>query len=87
LLRIHTININQSGVGNCGLNCFFGDFNGRNLEVKEGEFHASSSASISAMVSQKASAQASSSGDVNLKKLGNPVISSSESSSGSVNIN
>ena len=44
-----------------------GDFNGRNLEVKEGEFHASSSASISAMVSQKASAQASSSGDVNLK--------------------
>jgi hypothetical protein len=39
------------------------------------------------MVSQKASAQASSSGDVNLKKLGNPVISSSESSSGSVNIN
>ena len=34
-----------------------GDFNGRNLEVKEGEFHASSSASISAMVSQKASAQ------------------------------
>ena len=64
-----------------------GDFNGNSLEVKEGEFDASSSGSIFAMVSKTASAHASSSGDITLKKLGNPVISKSESSSGSVTIN
>lgn len=64
-----------------------GDFNGNNLEVKDGSFQASSSGSLSAMVSQKATAEASSSGDINIRKLGNPVISKSESSSGSVNVN
>lgn len=64
-----------------------GDFNGNNLEVKDGDLHASSSGSLSVMVSQRATAEASSSGDVNIRRLGNPVISKSESSSGSVNVN
>lgn len=64
-----------------------GDFNGNNLEVKEGDFQASSSGSITAIVSKKATAQASSSGDITLRKIGDAIISKSESSSGSVNIN
>lgn len=63
-----------------------GDFEGENLEIKKGNLQASSSGDLQAMVSGNVEAKASSSGSIRLKKIGNPSITKTESSSGSVSV-
>lgn len=63
-----------------------GTIDAKELKAATGTVSASSSGDVSITISQSAVASASSSGDVVIYKNGNPTISKSESSSGSVSV-